>query len=175
MDSGWNTSHVYTFCRDYQHRQVIPVKGKESLLMPISQPTRIDRNQIGKFVGFVWLWHVGSSFLKQEIYGYLRNRVSIETGEVPPGHCFFPQYDNEHFKRLTAEKYTLVTDDNGFSKYKWVKIHERNEQLDCRVYARGAAAALGYDRMDNEEIRKMRTHTVDGASEKPKKKKGTWY
>jgi phage terminase large subunit GpA-like protein len=34
---------------------------------------------------------------------------------------------------------------NGFRRLEWVKTRERNEALDCRVYARAAAAALGMD------------------------------
>jgi phage terminase large subunit GpA-like protein len=34
---------------------------------------------------------------------------------------------------------------NGFRKLEWVKTRDRNEALDCRVYARAATAAMGMD------------------------------
>ena len=34
----------------------------------------------------------------------------------------------------------------GFAKLEWQKLRERNEALDCRVYARAAAWILGADR-----------------------------
>ena len=34
----------------------------------------------------------------------------------------------------------------GFSRLEWQKLRERNEALDCRVYARAAAWIIGADR-----------------------------
>ncbi|WP_209015508.1 terminase gpA endonuclease subunit, partial [Roseibium sp. RKSG952] len=34
----------------------------------------------------------------------------------------------------------------GFAKLEWQKLRERNEALDCRVYARAAAWIAGTDR-----------------------------
>ena len=36
-----------------------------------------------------------------------------------------------------------VRDRNGFAHREWQKMRERNEALDCYVYARAAAAAAG--------------------------------
>jgi phage terminase large subunit GpA-like protein len=35
----------------------------------------------------------------------------------------------------------------GFARLEWQKLRERNEALDCRVYARAAAWIAGVDRM----------------------------
>ena len=57
----------------------------------------------------------------------------------------FPEYDTEYFKQLTAEQ--LVTKIvKGYPKREWQKTRDRNEALDCRIYARAAAIALGIDR-----------------------------
>ena len=37
----------------------------------------------------------------------------------------------------------MSTTTKGATKYEWIKVHDRNEPLDCRNYARAAAAALG--------------------------------
>ena len=39
-----------------------------------------------------------------------------------------------------------VKNKRGFAKLEWQKLRERNEALDCRVYARAAAWILGADR-----------------------------
>nr|WP_272877365.1 terminase gpA endonuclease subunit [Neoroseomonas eburnea] len=49
----------------------------------------------------------------------------------------------EFCRQLTAEQLVARAGRNGFRRLEWVKTRERNEALDCRVYARAAAAALG--------------------------------
>lgn len=51
----------------------------------------------------------------------------------------------EFFRQLTAEQLVpkLV---KGYRRLEWVKVRERNEALDTRVYARAAAAQYGIDR-----------------------------
>jgi phage terminase large subunit GpA-like protein len=51
----------------------------------------------------------------------------------------------EFCRQLTAEQLVARAGRNGFRRLEWVKTRERNEALDCRVYARAAAAALGMD------------------------------
>ncbi len=34
----------------------------------------------------------------------------------------------------------------GYRRHEWQKMRERNEALDCRVYARAAAGRVGIDR-----------------------------
>jgi phage terminase large subunit GpA-like protein len=68
-----------------------------------------------------------------------------EDGAIPTGYMHFPGYNTEYFKQLTAEQ--LVTKIvKGYPKREWQKTRDRNEALDCRVYARAAAIALGIDR-----------------------------
>jgi phage terminase large subunit GpA-like protein len=52
----------------------------------------------------------------------------------------------EWLKQLTAEQLVTVKNKRGFAKLEWQKLRERNEALDCRVYARAAAWILGADR-----------------------------
>jgi phage terminase large subunit GpA-like protein len=97
------------------------------------------------------VWPVGSSFCKSELYGCLRKDKptdeQLKDGENhPPGFCHFPKYGEEYFKQLTAERLVTVKDRRGFPHREWRKLRERNEALDCRVYARAAASALGIDR-----------------------------
>jgi len=49
-------------------------------------------------------------------------------------------------KQLVAEQLVTVKTKRGFSRLEWQKLRERNEALDCRVYARAAAWIAGADR-----------------------------
>lgn len=144
VDSGFNTHTVYQFCR-LTGGKAVPIKGQERQLQTLAQPRVVDVNFQGKKYGTVALWNLGVSILKKEFYGYLRLQI-LDDGKVPPGYCFFPMYNEEHFKGLTAETYTYVINKRTKRKrYEWVKNYERNEPLDCRIYARAAAAILGMD------------------------------
>lgn len=97
------------------------------------------------------VWPVGSSFSKSEIYGCLRKDAPTDEQKTegtgfPPGYCHFPKYGEEYFKQLTAERLVTIKDKRGFPHREWHKERERNEALDCRVYARAAAASVGIDR-----------------------------
>jgi hypothetical protein len=43
----------------------------------------------------------------------------------------------------------------GFARLEWQKLRERNEALDCRVYARAAAWIAGADRWSDEKWRDL--------------------
>lgn len=66
----------------------------------------------------------------------------------------FPEYDEHYFRGLTAEE-QVVKVVRGYRKLQWVKRYERNEPLDCRVYARAAAAILGLDRLNPQRLAQM--------------------
>jgi phage terminase large subunit GpA-like protein len=103
----------------------------------------------GRKLGGLKVWPVGSSFLKGETYGWLKlDRPTDESGDPhPPGFIHLPVHaaGEEFCRQLTAEALVARSTRNGFRKLEWVKTRERNEALDCRVYARAAAAALGMD------------------------------
>jgi phage terminase large subunit GpA-like protein len=135
--------------------RVIAVKGVERLGAAIGTPSHMDVTTSGKRKrrGLL-VWPVGSSFCKSELYGAYaktsRPMNNWQDGEKhPPGFCHFPKYGEEYFKQLTAERLVTVKDKRGFPHREWRKLRERNEALDCRIYARAAASALGIDRFDS--------------------------
>ena len=158
VDSGYNTQVVYSWVRQKNSAQVMAVKGSDTQAMLIWQPTAQDIDYQGKRVARgVMLWKIGTSTAKSELYGWLKlPAVPNEVGELPDGFCSFPEYDAEYFKQLTAEQLVLSTTRQGYKKYTWEKTRERNEALDCRVYARAAAAALGLDRWDSARVAEAR-------------------
>jgi phage terminase large subunit GpA-like protein len=54
-------------------------------------------------------------------------------------------------KQLVAEQLVTVKTKRGFQKLEWQKLRERNEALDCRVYARAAAWIAGADRWSEDK------------------------
>lgn len=154
IDTGFCTQEVYTWVRSQSVHNVMAVKGTDVSLVPLNAPTKVDVNFKGlKINNGVRLWRVGVSILKGELYGWLK-RTKNEDGTAPHGYMHFPEYDTEYFKQLTAEQ--LVTRIvKGYPKREWQKTRDRNEALDCRIYARAAAIALGIDRWSDDKWNKI--------------------
>ena len=53
---------------------------------------------------------------------------------------------SEWCKQFVGEQLVTVRTKRGFSRLEWQKLQERNEALDCRVYARAAAWLIGAGR-----------------------------
>lgn len=145
IDTGYNTQRAYDYCNQMGAKKVVPFKGSESLSVSISPPRSVYIKKDGKKVGSLMLYHVGSSFLKTELYGFLKLDKG-EDGSKPNGYCTFPMYAEYYFKMLTAERIETRRNKRGYDANMWIKHFDRNEALDCRVYARGAAAVIGLDR-----------------------------
>ena len=116
-------------------------------------PTYVDATIAGKRLRRgARLWTVATSTFKTETYRFLRQdrptREDREAGAAcPPGTIHLPDWaDGEWLKQLTAEQLVTVKTRRGFARLEWQKLRERNEALDCRVYARAAAWILGADR-----------------------------
>jgi phage terminase large subunit GpA-like protein len=100
---------------------------------------------------------VAVSTFKAETYRFLRQErptaEEIAAGAIlPPGAVHLPGWvDSEWLKQLVAEQLVTVRNKRGFAKLEWQKLRERNEALDCRVYARAAAWVLGADRWSDKQ------------------------
>lgn len=151
VDSGYNTQHVYSWVRKHPTDRVRAVKGQDNITAIFSAPRDAEVARDGsKLRHALKVWHVGVSLVKSELYSWLKLNQPEDGKEYPSGYLHFPEYDLEHFRRLSAEhlmKRTL----KGRTTYRWEKKYERNEQLDCRVYARAAAAMFGLDRLSTQE------------------------
>jgi len=106
------------------------------------------------------VWNVSGPVAKMELYRWLKlewpTREDLGNGiPMPTGVCFFPQYGEEYFKQITAER-CVTKIIRGFPKQVWEKDPTRNnEALDCRVYARAAASVYGLDRMSDYKWRRL--------------------
>ena len=176
VDTGYNTSIVYDFCRRYPGK-VIPVKGQDNQSLMVSPPRTVDTSRNGKKIKGVKVWNVGVSMIKTELYGWLKLSPK-EDGSYPYGFCHFPEYDTHFFRGLSAEKLERKTNKKGFTVYSWIKKYDRNEPLDTFIYARAAANVLGLDRLKSNDWDKLLLETQDLIQhkelppvEQPKKKK----
>ncbi|WP_172972179.1 terminase gpA endonuclease subunit, partial [Roseibium aquae] len=81
----------------------------------------------------------------------------------PAGTVHLPSWsDSEWLKQLTAEQLVTVKGKRGFTRLEWQKLRERNEALDCRVYARAAAWILGADRWPEARWADLETQLAVG-------------
>lgn len=161
VDSGYATQDVYNWVKNFpqavwggagarasQPRTVVAVKGRDTETALVSGVSKADLG--GKRQG-LRVWNLGVSLIKGELYRWLKlprpTDEDLEKGEgFPVGSCHFPEYGEEYFKQLTAEK-RVIRLHKGFPKSSWEKDPSRNnEALDCRVYARAAASIYGLDR-----------------------------
>jgi phage terminase large subunit GpA-like protein len=154
VDSGYATNEVYEWARR-QGTRVLVIKGDSRAPAIIGSASPIEVGPLGvKLKRGVKVWPVNSGMAKEELYRWLRlerpTDEDLEQGiPFPPGYCHFPRYSEEYFKQITAEQLVakLV---KGYRKLEWQKMRERNEALDCRVYARAAAARVGLDRFQEK-------------------------
>lgn len=140
VDSGYHAAMVYKFCRPLQVRRIFACKGQAGPAVPLTKPRgkRTHRSRVDLRI-------VGVDTAKESLY------ANLKVQDLGPSFCHFPSgyldeqgvtrerraYDRDYFEQLTAEK--LVTEMDGMTPVRrWEKKRERNEALDCRVYAMAA-------------------------------------
>ncbi len=155
IDTGYESAAVYSWARQQTGAQVAPVKGVEGFnrASPVTGPTLVDATEGGRRIRRgAKLWTVATAVFKSETYRFLRlprpTDEDIDAGQgFPPGSIHLPEWiDSEWLKQLTAEQLVTRRDRRGFARMEWQKMRERNEALDCRVYARAAAWLFGAER-----------------------------
>jgi phage terminase large subunit GpA-like protein len=155
IDTGYESPAVYAWARRAGHAQVAPIKGVEGFnrAAPVIGPTHVDVTEGGKKLRRgARLWTIAVSTFKSETYRYLRLTAPTDE-EIAAGAKCLAGYvhlpngtEAEWLKQLVGEQLVTVKTKRGFSRLEWQKLRERNEALDCRVYARAAAWIAGADR-----------------------------
>jgi phage terminase large subunit GpA-like protein len=167
IDSGYATPEVYAWARQHGGARAVVVKGDARAAAPIGQPSPVDVGPRGQHMRWgIKVWPVNGAMIKEELFRWLHlDRPTEESGDAcPPGYCHFPKYGEEYFKQLTAEQ--LVTRIvKGYRRPEWQKTRERNEALDCRVYARAAAAVSGMDRFSDANWQNLEQHVAQLAAQ----------
>ncbi|SMX27282.1 Phage terminase large subunit (GpA) [Pelagimonas phthalicica] len=132
--SGGLTQAAYEQLRGKQRRNIFAIKGGKGWDKPIASAPSKSRS--GKRGRPVTLFTLGVNDAKLVV---LRRFLQEKPG---PGYCHVDiERDPEWFQQLTAER--LVTRFvKGFPVREWKKTRDRNEALDCRVYAYAALKIL---------------------------------
>jgi phage terminase large subunit GpA-like protein len=155
IDTGYEAPAVYAWARRVGHAQVAPIKGVEGFnrTAPVMGPSYVDVTEGGKKLRRgARLWTVAVATFKSETYRCLRLAAPTDDELVagarfPAGYVHLPRgAEAEWVKQLVAEQLVTVKTKRGFTRLEWQKLRERNEALDCRVYARAAAWIAGADR-----------------------------
>ena len=144
IDSGGHCTHeVYRYVRDRVGQGAVAIKGSSKRnSAAVGKGSKVDVNWRGKVLKKgVTLYMLGTDTIKTTLFGRMRHN---ETG----GALFFGQAaDEDYFRQLTAERQALRYH-RGFPIREWVKKSgDRNEALDCAVYA--YAAMLIFSRKMN--------------------------
>ena len=160
LDTGFATQEAYAFVRACRDSRVMAVKGVPRGAALIGTPTAIDVSQGGKKLRRgIKVYTVAVSIAKLEFYNNLRKSADVGedglTTVFPAGFVHLPKIDAEFIQQLCAEQLITRRDRNGFPVREWQKMRERNEALDCYVYARAAASAAGLDRFEERHWREL--------------------
>lgn len=162
IDSGDGTSTemVYRYTKQREANRVFAIKGRGGFEVPfVSRPNRGNRYK-------ALLYTLGVDAGKSLVY----SRLSVD--DEGPSYVHFPKSsdsgcDDEYFAQLGAEKLENKFE-QGRLKRRWKKIRERNEALDCLVYATAAVEILG---LDLDTYAEMMDKRVNGESPAPVKKR----
>ncbi len=143
VDTGDQTLAVYTWVATQDQAFVYAVKGRPGYEpnSPVATPTY---QPLGQRKRAIRLHGVFGEVFKGELYRFLGlNRPTdeeIAASGYPYGYVHVPDYlDSGWCQQLVAEQ--RVRSRTG--KFEWKKLHERNEALDCRVYARAMLWTYG--------------------------------
>ena len=154
LDTGYATQEAYAFVRSVRDARLMPIKGIAGGAALIGTPTAVDATTSGKKLRRgIKVFPVAGGIAKLEFYNNLRKSAEVAEDGITPiypaGFVHLPKVDAEYLQQLCAEQLITRRDRNGFAHREWQKMRERNEALDCYVYARAAAAAAGLDRFDD--------------------------
>ena len=160
LDTGFATQEAYAFVRQVRDSRVMAIKGVARGAALIGTPTAVDVSLAGKKLRRgIKVYSVAVSIAKLEFYNNLRKSPDVADDGVtlryPTGYVHLPRIDAEFIQQLCAEQLITRRNRTGFPVREWQKMRERNEALDCYVYARAAASAAGLDRFEERHWREL--------------------
>lgn len=149
IDSGGTkgmTTACYEYCRGKAASRIFAVKGVGGWGRPLVGQR--SHKKTGRNVRRVDLWPVGVDEGKLIVM----RRLAVK--EPGPGYCHFPDTRTpDYFSQLSAER-LLTRYRKGHPVREWHKVRDRNEALDCRVYAMAALKIV------NPSIKKAVDHVM---------------
>ncbi len=165
VDSGHgaSTQFVYRYTKAREHLRIFSIKGRGGFEVPfINNPTK--SNTEGTF-----LFSLGVDSGKTLV----ANRLKIE--DEGAGFVHYPRqsergFNEDFFQQLTAEVLEHKFEKGKITR-KWLKIRERNEALDCMVYATAACEIVN---PNFEYLQEFYSNSANVAqTNQPPRKRGT--
>lgn len=160
VDSGFATQEVYAWARRHSGL-AMAIKGTDRGGALVGLPTAVDITAGGKRLRRgVRVHPVAGGIAKLELFNNLRKDPptdeELEAGiPYPAGFVHLPKVDAEYCKQLCSEQLVTTRNRRGYPVREWQKMRERNEALDCYVYARAAAAVVGLDRFEDRHWQQL--------------------
>lgn len=131
VDSGGHhTARVYAFCKKHQARRWFAIVGRSGI-----GKTLVSRGS-EQGPSHAMLYTVGTDTAKEDVY------TSFNVAAPGAGYTHFSaNLEPEYFRQVSSEQLVKVKRD-FVTTLRWIKKGDRNEALDCAVYARAAVAVL---------------------------------
>ena len=164
IDSGYATQEVYDWVRKQSSGQVVAVKGVPRGSALVGTASAVETTSDGKRLKRgIRIRPVSGHIAKLELFGNLRKSPPTdESGDpYPPGYVHLPKMDEEFVKQICSEQLVTRHNRSGYAIREWQKLRDRNEALDCYVYARAAAAIEGLDRYSERHWRELENYLSD--------------
>jgi len=155
IDSSYEADRVYAFTRARVKRRVWAIKGASDEARAKREIWPLSWRKSKKTSATFKL--IGTSNAKRDLYAWLA-KSGIGPG---PGRCHFPkERSKDYFEQLTAEK-MVAKWKRGFKWVEWQKAPgQRNEALDCRVYAYAALIGLERSGLTWDEAKRRKGETI---------------
>jgi phage terminase large subunit GpA-like protein len=180
VDTGDQTPIVYGWIGTQDQSRILAIKGRRGYEhnAPVATPTNIA---LGRHKRAIRLRSVFTDVFKSELYQFLSlvrpTDEEVARNGFPPGYVHVPDYlDAEYCRQLVAERRVQLR--NGRSE--WRPVHERNEALDCRCYARAALWTMGVAAWKPERWEYVRNERLTPGANQPspspraEKRGGEW-
>lgn len=141
---GHRTTEVYRYAAKHAARRVFAIIGRDGPRPIVSSPSE---RTWGRNPRPVPLFTIGVDASKALLVGRLAlTKTAVVVGEGAAARTIYPGYvhiphadwaDDELAAQLTSER-LVKRFSKGRTVSEWVKVRERNEMLDCFVYAHAA-------------------------------------
>ncbi len=146
FDSRFRPDEVYAFARKVQKLRIYACEGATVTSKPI-----IPKKPIRRGVPPALVYEIGTHEAKDVIY----QQLEIDD-PLAQGYCHYPAtsaFTEEYFRRLTIEESLMQRgrDGNFYRFFFKASSDDRNEPLDCEVYANAAEQIF---RPNYEKLRK---------------------
>ncbi len=174
FDSRFRPDEVYAFARKVHKLRVYACEGATVISKPI-----VPKKPIKRGVPPCLVWEVGTHEAKDVIY----QQLEIDDPNAQ-GYCHFPatvSFTEEYFRRLTIEESLMQRgrDGNFYRFFFKASSDDRNEPLDCEVYANAAEQIYrpNYEKLRNqfltEELPPPQLPNPDMARPTPRQRMGS--